>query len=205
MLVFSAWMVNHYSMAEREATEQQARWYARDLSKSIEHELRRVADQLNTLSQSRSLLGGDLENLYRRAAHAASIFKGTMVVRDGAGQQLINTRVPWGTALPVSALPQEARDDLAAGRTHISDLYIGAVKQQPVVTVTIPIMEQWQPHALDQPVARSGDPPDRPWDSPAAPWLDRAHRRPSGHHHCLDPKSGGVRSGNPPIRFPRRP
>ena len=142
VLFFSAWMVNHYSKAEREATEQQARWYARDLSKSIEHELRRVADQLNTLSQSRSLLSGDLESLYRRAAHTGNIFKGTMVVRDGVGQQIINTRVPWGTTLPVSALPQDARDDLAAGRTHISDLYVGAVKQQPVVTVTIPLMEQ---------------------------------------------------------------
>jgi PAS domain S-box-containing protein len=141
VLLFSIWMVNHYSKAEREATEQQARWYARDLSKSIEHELRRVADQLNTLSHSRSLLGGDLENLYRRASHAAQIFRGSMVVRDASGQQLLNTRVAWGTPLPVSALPQDARDDLAAGRPHISDLYIGAVKRQPVVTVTIPILE----------------------------------------------------------------
>jgi PAS domain S-box-containing protein len=141
MLIFSARMVNHYSKAEREATELHARWYARDLSKSIEHELRRVADQLNTLSQSRSLLGGDLESLYRRAAHAAEIFKGSMIVRDARGQQLLNTRVAWGTTLPLSALPQGALDDLAVGNTHISDLYIGAVKRQPVVTVTIPIME----------------------------------------------------------------
>src|SRR5690606_40649338 len=105
------------------------------------HELRRVADQLTTLSQSRSLAAGELAILYRRAAHAASVFKGIMIVRDAHGQQLVNTRVPWGTPLPTSNLPVEAYPHLSAGNTYISNVFIGALGKMPVVTVTIPIID----------------------------------------------------------------
>ena len=141
VLAFGAWAVSNYSRAEREATEQTALWHARDLSKSIEHELRRVADQLATLSGSRALAEGDYERLYRRSAHVAQIFNATMVVRDGTGQQVLNTAVPWGTQLPTSNMLQDGRDDLAAGKTHISNLYVGAVKKRPIVTVSVPIIE----------------------------------------------------------------
>ena len=59
VLGFGAWAVAHYSTAERQSTGQTARWYARELSNNVEHELRRVADQLNRISASRALLAGE--------------------------------------------------------------------------------------------------------------------------------------------------
>ena len=100
MLMFGAWTVHNFSKAERETTEQYALWRVRDLSNNIAHDLERVADQLNTLSTSRNLAAGKYEDVYVRAAHAAGIFKASIIVRDPRGQQVVNTHVPWGTALP---------------------------------------------------------------------------------------------------------
>ena len=63
-----------------------------------------------------------------------------VVLRDVAGRQLINTRVPLGTPLPSGPLPgdDEVRRDK---KPFVSGVMIGAVAQEPVYTITAAVVQ----------------------------------------------------------------
>ena len=57
-----------------------------------------------------------------------------------SGRQLVNTRVAWGSPLPVEPLPGD-KDVLETKKPYVSDVIVGAVAQEPLFTITVPVIE----------------------------------------------------------------
>lgn len=63
-----------------------------------------------------------------------------IVVRDLTGQQLVNTRVPWGTPLPKGADPDADKEVIETRLPFVQDLFTGATANRPVLSVRVPVL-----------------------------------------------------------------
>ncbi|WP_043366732.1 hypothetical protein [Belnapia sp. F-4-1] len=125
---------------ERERASSQALDLARAISGAVEAELRASTAALGVLALSRALRAGDLATFREQAEDvvASELPGATVLLRRGDGQQLMNTALPLGEALPrqVWETPQHAP---AAGGPSVSDVYFGPVLRRPVVAIKVPV------------------------------------------------------------------
>jgi signal transduction histidine kinase len=113
---------------------------ARALAQAVDRELASGRMALQALATSPHLAGGDLASFHRQAREALTEMPGNLVqVSDASGQQLINTLVPFGGTLPRHANAKQLRRVFETGRPVISDLFIGAVAQRPVIGIDVPV------------------------------------------------------------------
>ena len=112
---------------------------ALNLTRDVDREVTGMSETLIGLSTSPVLLARDYAAFYNQAAAVASSIKTPILLRDVSGQQLLNTRRPYGADLPREQMP--AVDDAvrAASGPAISDLIVGAVAQKPLFTVAVPV------------------------------------------------------------------
>ena len=125
----------------RSAYQQQTTVTARNLALEVDRELAGFTGILRALATSPALVDGDLRRFHDQAARVTP--QGSAVVlRDRAGQQLVNTLLPFGTPLPVTAAQAVLDADACVFRTQetcVSDLYIGTTDRQPYVVVDAPV------------------------------------------------------------------
>jgi PAS domain S-box-containing protein len=140
-LVFAGIVAWLYAERERERYQSQVIELARDILTGVERELGGIEAAVQALSTSRTLKRADYATFYEQAIEA-KVFNGTnIVVRDGSGQQLVNTRRPFGEKLP--------RNDTEADRKaaelrgpYVSDLFTGAVAGEPLFIVSTPVFAE---------------------------------------------------------------
>ena len=123
---------------EKRSFEQQVLGTTRALSLVVDQELARRESLLKTLALSPTLARGDLEAFYRYARQVAPDVDNVIVLSDLAGQQLLNTRRPFGAA----GLPRTSFDGLGADRaaTVVSDLYYAPFGKAHSFAVRVPVM-----------------------------------------------------------------
>lgn len=120
---------------ERAGLERDTVGTARALSQAVDAKLAGVRSALVVLSKSENLASGDLAGFYAQAQQVVRALNiDNIVLSDVRGQQLINTLRPFGTPLPLHDR-DELRRALAAGQPVISDLFIGAVSQRPIIII----------------------------------------------------------------------
>jgi signal transduction histidine kinase len=124
---------------ERDASALQLQTTARALSIVVDRQLGQAEALLQALATAPSLIGGDFEAFDRQARQANQTPDSWIVVRDGTGRQLVNTRLPWGAQLPVDTNVSTQRSFLLAGGPHISNL-VQSPQVGPVVGIDIPVM-----------------------------------------------------------------
>ncbi len=114
---------------------------ARAMMQSVDAHLLRVQAVAQALSTSDVLVAGDLGRFYAEAqATLAEVGLGTtIVVRDEAGRQLLNTMVPWGKTIPALPAPEQVEEVFVTGRPVISDIFMGPVLRKPVIAVNVPV------------------------------------------------------------------
>ncbi|MEZ5854385.1 MAG: PAS domain-containing protein [Hyphomicrobiaceae bacterium] len=112
---------------------------ARDLTADIDREVNGLLTVLETLATSQSLASGDLRSFHSRASAALGPRRAYVLLLDTSFQQLLNTRVPFGTSLPRTSDPQSAAHVLATGKAHVSDSFRGAVSELDVVNLLMPV------------------------------------------------------------------
>src|SRR6185503_19634218 len=97
---------------------------SRALALAFERDLGRRLSILRTLSASPTLHAGELQRFYSFASAVARENGGAIILSDLQGQQLLNTRLPFGTPLP-PMLPLERQTRARVGNEAIvvSDLY----------------------------------------------------------------------------------
>ena len=87
---------------------------------------------------------GNFERVQRRAAEIIRALPHpqnyAIVVRDLTGQQLVNTRVPWGTPLPKGADPDADREVIDTRLPFVQDLFTGATANRPLLSVRVPVL-----------------------------------------------------------------
>jgi signal transduction histidine kinase len=98
---------------------------ARALARAVERDMARREAILRTLSAAPSLHDGDLPRFYDFALAVANENGAAIILSDLEGRQIVNTRLPLGTALPpMLPVEREARARLGDESTVISDLYL---------------------------------------------------------------------------------
>ena len=125
---------------QRKDTEQRTLETTRALAQTVDRELLRGAAVLQVLSTSPFLASGDMAGFHRQLQDVLSFLPANaLALNDVSGQQLVNTLRPFGEPLPVAGNPSRLRRVAETGLPAVSDLFIGAVAQQPLITLDVPV------------------------------------------------------------------
>lgn len=139
-LVFSIVLLQRNNQAQQEVTLTLAEATAGSIAETVDRELSGMLTTLRVLSTAGSLAEGDLDEFHLRAQTALVNTNDFLIVLDDDLQQLINTRVPFGTQLSRTSDPETARAALDSGEPAISDMFFGQTSQKWVFNVLMP----WQ-------------------------------------------------------------
>ncbi len=130
--------------ASRLASDERARLFgevrtgAERLAADIDQTLNGYVAILETLATSPALAEDDFATVYRQAQAALSTRGLYAFLRDLDGQQVFNTRRPYGTELPQTKGFSTKLETLS--RPHVSDVVIGAVARRPVMAASVPVL-----------------------------------------------------------------
>lgn len=139
VLLFAALLFWRYYDSELTRIEQDLQNDARELALIVDRDLQGQLLVLETLVTSGSITNNDYVRLYQHAARIRDFAGVNILLRDKTGQQLINTRVPWGTALPRD--PAEGDDEVVKSKKpYISNVIVGTVARRPIYFITVPIL-----------------------------------------------------------------
>jgi diguanylate cyclase (GGDEF)-like protein/PAS domain S-box-containing protein len=125
--------------SEQARLEGQTREITDDLAARLDTYLRAQITALEALATSPALDAGDLERFDQQARALLSKTGIHYVIRDLTGQQVINTRLPWGSPLPRGTIELD-RIVVETHQAQVSDLVIGAVTRTPLVLVSVPVL-----------------------------------------------------------------
>jgi PAS domain S-box-containing protein len=137
--IFAGVLLWRFADAERSRLEGQAFSAARAAAHAVDQELAGLASLVDAVSLFGSLQAGDVEAFLGQAVAVRARTGVDLVLRDPSGQQLANTRRPWGEPLPSAPMESDAAA-VRAGRPVVSGLFTGAVAQAPVFAVTGPVL-----------------------------------------------------------------
>ena len=125
----------------RDQLEQGALQTARALSQAMDRDVAGIQGKLQILATSPYLRNGDFQTFYRQAQEILSTegLAEAIILLDGTGQQIFNTLLPFGSALPKSGRTEMLHRTFETGRPLVSDLYIGAATRRPFVALEVPV------------------------------------------------------------------
>ena len=140
LLAFSALVLWRFTEAQQQLAEKDSLVAATMLSKDVDRELRGIIAALTGLSTSPALKSRDLPAFYEQAHKVASLIGAPILLRDASsGRQLLNTRRPYGDALPVEA--SVVTETVVALRApYVSDVVFGMVANRYLVAVAVPVL-----------------------------------------------------------------
>lgn len=109
---------------------------------SIARQLQDMAVTLKLVATAPELEAGDLATFHARTRSAMRSGSWFMLLVDADGQQLLNTRVPFGTELGKTSHMPSLDRALATGRVQVSDVFYGKTSQRWVFNVILPLEKQ---------------------------------------------------------------
>jgi len=138
----AVWFVYTEQKASQEQSFQEA---TRALSSLLDNELQTTEAMLVSLAASPALARGDLETYFEYLKKLAPTRDTVLVLSLPDGTQVLNTRLPPGTAPPkTNAGLQALRERLGPQRTAFSDLFFAPVGKRHDVAVQVPVMVDGQ-------------------------------------------------------------
>ncbi|WP_194715871.1 hybrid sensor histidine kinase/response regulator [Noviherbaspirillum soli] len=139
--LFSGLALDQILKGEREAVLRSMNEAARATSLAVDREWSYAEGSVFALSSSVSLATDDLAGFYAQAKAANRREVMHTALLNDAGQQLLNTAVPFGTSIasPSPAARERVNDVLATSVPKISNLIIGRATGKPVVTIELPV------------------------------------------------------------------
>lgn len=140
----SIWLMVGFVSSEMQSGRDQLARDAIGIGNDVDREMSGLLTVLDTLATSTSLRSGDLAAFHSRAAEALGPRQAYVLLVDADMQQVLNTRRPFGTALPKTSDVESARSVLQTRETRISDSFVGQVSGQRVVNLLRPVVEGGQ-------------------------------------------------------------
>ncbi len=127
VVVFGAVVAHQLSRSERAASERRLVQSARDLAATVDREMSSTTRTLSALAASERLERGGLQHFHAQVGRAARTQPSWMTVLLLApdGRQLMNSRLPWGTALPRANEVASLRRAVESRRPVVGDLARG--------------------------------------------------------------------------------
>ena len=133
-------------LLDRSAQEQEADIRRRleqvvgDLASDVDRELTLLLAHLGALAVSPDVTAGEWAAVHAKASIGLKPLGIEVLFRDPTGQQVMNTRVAWGTPLPRSEQPAIDAAVRSSLRPHVSDLVTGRIAGRQVITLTVPVI-----------------------------------------------------------------
>src|SRR5919202_1780620 len=146
VLVFAAVPLRQFAGAERGRYEHEAREAARRAIAAVDRELAGIQAAAQALASSPFIARGDFEAFQRQALETLRAWAPeepdayAVVLRDLTGQQLVNTRVPWGTPLPRVTGRDIDRLVIETRRPQVQDVFASVSVSRPIVSVRVPVL-----------------------------------------------------------------
>ena len=138
-VLFQAYLVSLSAAEQRAQVERRLEQMAADLADSLDREIERMLTLLNTLALSQQLANHDLSVFHAEASAAVQRLGTNVLVIDASGQQLLNTRVPYGTPLPVTSDKVSLQEVLETDHPLVSNVIMGAVARKYVFSIYTPL------------------------------------------------------------------
>ena len=141
LIAFATFLFVEVEANERKELRERATTDARALGRIVERHLTDMTSTLRLLSVFPELEDGDLQGFQNRTQHILSSHSMYLILMDENGQQLLNTRVPYGTPLGPTSNIDALKRTLAGGKTTVSDIFFGKTASEWVFNVTMPLPE----------------------------------------------------------------
>ncbi len=122
---------------ERDASLRGLKETARAVSLIVDREVQGSLSALQVLGNSEHLETGNLKAFYAQAAALDRPDVWTVLL-DASGTQLLNTRVPFGTAAPPPVALARVTQVIATQKPLISDLVVGLVTGTLLTSIYVP-------------------------------------------------------------------
>jgi len=134
--------------AHRDAAVGRVEDSSRAIAMMVDAELARALTVTRALASSSALADNDLATFYREAAAANAGPGAWIILYDGTGRQLVNTRLPPGTPLPVRRDTGTLRRMVDEGGSDVTGLKWGIVIHDNFVTAEQGIVSRSGRHYL---------------------------------------------------------
>ena len=138
-LIVALVLLNSTNNAQEEVVESPTNATVQAMGQSVDREISGMITTLRVLSSDQSLEAGDLEHFHSRATIALAGTGSYIIGIDEDGNQLLNSRVEFGTALGQSSDVATAARAIERARPTVSDLFFGQVAQTWVYNVWLPL------------------------------------------------------------------
>src|SRR2546429_217184 len=140
LALLASFLIIEIGQTVRLETEQRMRQVAGGIASDLDRDLQRRITILQTLATSATLARGDLPAFHARAQIAAKDVKAGIFLIDPSLRQLLNTNVPFGSALPAYGAPDTALRTFRTKSPQISNFFVGRVINRPVFDIDIPVI-----------------------------------------------------------------
>lgn len=140
MAAVTAGLLWRLSALDQARSNEQALSMARSVSENIDRDISASVESLNALASSPLLAQGNFADFYRQATDVMSLRKQHILLRGLDGRQLLNTRVPWGSAFPAQDLSETDKKALAELKPAVSNLRVGTISGHWVIGLTVPVI-----------------------------------------------------------------
>jgi PAS domain S-box-containing protein len=147
VVILASLLLGRFAEGERSRQQGDALDIARQLATEVDRELSGLQSAAQVLTTYRSIDTRDYPTLYAQATEVKRFLGVEVVLKDPSGQQIVNTRLPWGMPLPVS-LSEADKLALETKKPVISDLFTSATAQRPIVSINAPVLRNGEAVAL---------------------------------------------------------
>ncbi len=144
LIILSLFSLNQFENTLRGIDEVRIMGRASSVSANVDREIAGLISTAGALSTSKMLEEANYAAFYAQAKEAMSFAHANVLLLDLSLQQLVNTRVPYGTPLPNSSVPQETQDVIDKQAVFVSDVFLGRVAKKLVFNVSVPVNIQDQ-------------------------------------------------------------
>lgn len=135
LALFSVMIVGQLREGEIEALHRRAAQEAESLAQMCDRQFHDMLTTVSLLETSPELVVRDLERFDARAKAALGRSGWYILIVDETGQQLVNTRIPFGQPLPKTGNMESLRQGLASNEAVISNVFLGRTSGQFVYNV----------------------------------------------------------------------
>ena len=113
----------------------------RSLVNAIDRDFGSAQLVLGALATSPHLKNQDFRSFHTQAREALRLgIINNIALIDASGQQLMNTAIPFGEALPKTGVMALNEHIFKTGMPEVTDLTIGAVLKKPLIAVAVPVL-----------------------------------------------------------------
>jgi two-component sensor histidine kinase len=144
LILFAAGIVLSNYQQERRNASQRVLETVRSIRLVLDAEMQRMTGALQVLALTGPLRNGDFEAFRPIAEGFLDQYRdgGVVLVADRAGHQLFSSVTSDTAHLPLRNNREIVERVFSTKRLQYSNLFVGAVKRQPIVTVEVPVLRE---------------------------------------------------------------